>query len=40
MFVAGILLLIGGFMLRQLILAAGLRSPLKARAAFQVRPGV
>ena len=40
MLVAGILLLIGGFMMRQLILAAGIRSPLVARTAFRVRPGV
>ncbi len=40
MLVIGILLLIGGFMMRQLILAAGIRSPLMARTAFRVRPGV
>ncbi len=37
---AGVLLLIGGFLMRQLILAAGIRSPLIVRAAFRVRPGV
>lgn len=40
MLVAGVLLLIGGFMMRQLILAAGIRTPLVARIAFRVRPGV
>jgi polysulfide reductase chain C len=38
--VAGVLLLLGGFLMRQLILAAGIRSPLMVRAAFSVRPGV
>lgn len=39
-FVAGILLLVGGFLLRALILAAGIRSPLYVRVALYVRPGV
>lgn len=38
--VAGVLLLIGGFLMRLLILAAGIRSPLNVRTRFQVRPGV
>ena len=38
--VAGVLLLAGGFLLRLLILAAGIRTPLMARAAFRVRPGI
>lgn len=37
--VAGIFLLVGGFLMRLLILAAGIRSPLVVRAAFRVRPG-
>ena len=36
---AGIFLLAGGFLMRLLILAAGIRSPLVVRTAFQVRPG-
>lgn len=40
MLVAGSLLLVGGFLMRQLILAAGIRSPLIVRAAFSVRPGM
>ena len=39
-FVAGVLLLFGGFLLRQLILAAGIRSPLYVRVPFRVRPGL
>lgn len=38
--VAGVLILFGGFALRALILAAGIRSPLYVRVAFRVRPGV
>jgi formate-dependent nitrite reductase membrane component NrfD len=37
--VAGVLLLFGGFLMRLLILAAGVRSPLNVRAPFRVRPG-
>jgi formate-dependent nitrite reductase membrane component NrfD len=37
--VAGVFLLIGGFLMRLLILAAGIRSPLILRAPFRVRPG-
>jgi formate-dependent nitrite reductase membrane component NrfD len=37
--VAGVLLLIGGFLMRLLILAAGIRSPLMLRTPFRVRPG-
>jgi polysulfide reductase chain C len=37
--VAGVLLLIGGFLMRLLILAAGIRSPLNVRTQFRVRPG-
>jgi len=37
--VAGLFLLAGGFLMRLLILAAGIRSPLNVRAAFRVRPG-
>jgi formate-dependent nitrite reductase membrane component NrfD len=38
--VAATLLLLGAFLMRQLILAAGIRRPLVARAVFQVRPTV
>jgi polysulfide reductase chain C len=38
--VAGVLLLIGGFLMRLLILAAGIRSPLIVRTPFRVPPGV
>ncbi|MBI4320119.1 MAG: polysulfide reductase NrfD [Chloroflexi bacterium] len=38
-FIAGVLVLIGGYLLRQLILAAGIRSPIYLRVAFQVRQG-
>ena len=38
--IAGLLLLIGGFLMRLLILAAGIRAPLVVRTAFRVRPGV
>jgi formate-dependent nitrite reductase membrane component NrfD len=37
--VAGVLVLIGGFLMRLLILAAGIRSPLILRTPFRVRPG-
>lgn len=37
--VAGLFLLSGGFLMRLLILAAGIRSPLNVRAPFRVRPG-
>jgi len=37
--VAGASLLIGGFLMRLLILAAGIRSPLMVRTPFRVRPG-
>jgi polysulfide reductase chain C len=37
--VAGVFLLAGGFLMRLLILAAGIRSPLIVRAPFRVRPG-
>ena len=37
--IAGVLLLAGGFLMRLLILAAGIRSPLIVRAPFRVRPG-
>jgi formate-dependent nitrite reductase membrane component NrfD len=37
--VAGVLLLVGGFLMRLLILAAGIRSPLNVRTRFRVRPG-
>ena len=37
--VAGVFLLVGGFLMRLLILAAGIRSPLNVRAPFRVRPG-
>jgi len=36
---AGTFLLLGGFLMRLLILAAGIRSPLVARTSFRVRPG-
>lgn len=36
---AGVFLLIGGFLMRLLILAAGIRSPLILRTPFRVRPG-
>jgi len=35
----GMFLLLGGFLMRLLILAAGIRSPLIVRTAFRVRPG-
>jgi len=38
--VAGVFLLVGGFLMRLLILAAGIRSPLMVRTPFKVRPGV
>jgi formate-dependent nitrite reductase membrane component NrfD len=37
--IAGVLSLTGGFLMRLLILAAGIRSPLIVRAPFRVRPG-
>jgi formate-dependent nitrite reductase membrane component NrfD len=37
--VAGLFLLVGGFLMRLLILAAGIRSPLILRTPFRVRPG-
>jgi len=37
--VAGVFLLVGGFLMRLLILAAGIRSPLMVRTPFKVRPG-
>lgn len=37
--VAGVFLLVGGFLMRLLILAAGIRSPLILRTPFRVRPG-
>jgi formate-dependent nitrite reductase membrane component NrfD len=37
--IAGVLLLVGGFLMRLLILAAGIRTPLVVRTAFRVRPG-
>lgn len=37
---AGLFLLLGGFLMRLLILAAGIRSPLMVRTPFRVRPGV
>lgn len=37
--VAGVLLLAGGFLMRLLILAAGIRSPLMVHTPFRVRPG-
>ncbi len=37
--ITGTLLLAGGFLMRLLILAAGIRSPLIVRARFRVRPG-
>ena len=37
--IAGASLLIGGFLMRLLILAAGIRSPLMVRTPFRVRPG-
>jgi polysulfide reductase chain C len=37
--VAGVFLLAGGFLMRLLILAAGIRSPLILRTPFRVRPG-
>jgi polysulfide reductase chain C len=37
--VAGVFLLFGGFLMRLLILAAGIRSPLNVRTPFRVRPG-
>jgi formate-dependent nitrite reductase membrane component NrfD len=36
---AGMFLLLGGFLMRLLILAAGIRSPLVVRTPFRVRPG-
>ncbi len=36
---AGAFLLLGGFLMRLLILAAGIRSPLVVRTQFRVRPG-
>jgi formate-dependent nitrite reductase membrane component NrfD len=36
---AGVFLFIGGFLMRLLILAAGIRSPLNVRTPFRVRPG-
>lgn len=36
---AGVFLLLGGFLMRLLILAAGIRSPLIVRTQFKVRPG-
>lgn len=38
-FLAGVTLLIGGFLMRLLLLAAGIRAPLTVRATFRVRPG-
>lgn len=37
--ISGVLLLAGGFLMRLLILAAGIRSPLIVRTPFRVRPG-
>jgi polysulfide reductase chain C len=37
--IAGLFLLMGGFLMRLLILAAGIRSPLVVRTPFRVRPG-
>lgn len=37
--ITGVLLLAGGFLMRLLILAAGIRSPLIVRTPFRVRPG-
>lgn len=37
--VAGVFLLVGGFLMRLVILAAGIRSPLNFRTPFRVRPG-
>ncbi len=37
--IAGVFLLGGGFLMRLLILAAGIRSPLILRTPFRVRPG-
>jgi len=34
-----VFLLVGGFLMRLLILAAGIRSPLMMRTPFKVRPG-
>ena len=36
---AGVFLLVGGFLMRLLILAAGIRSPLILRTPIRVRPG-
>lgn len=37
--IPGVLVIFGGFLLRTLILAVGIRSPLYVHAAFRVRPG-